>query len=177
MSIHKRLYDRRIELGMRMQDVATACNLKAWQTVQSWENGLAAPTRARMPLVAKALGVSEDFLRNGYSATELSEKQKAWLSVLTELSESDYQDILAIVSERKEKNQRAIEGVKELLRKLRPIANGSDATLADEERQIMQLILNFSASRPVGKMQIEETAKATKAQADLMKAKVSKKAA
>lgn len=47
-----------------MLDLATAVGLKSYQAVQQWET-TTAPNRKRAPLVAKALGVSENYLVTG----------------------------------------------------------------------------------------------------------------
>lgn len=59
-----------------MEELATKIGVR-WQTVQQWEksNGTA-PNRKRMPAVAKALGLSQEYLVSGkntsYSVTEPS---------------------------------------------------------------------------------------------------------
>ena len=48
-----------------MEDLAALVGVKAWQTVQQWENSGTAPSRKRLPMVAKVLGKTQEFLLNG----------------------------------------------------------------------------------------------------------------
>lgn len=69
MDIHHRIKARRTELGMSMQDLATAVGLKSWQAVQQWEKPDSeegtAPRRARLKMVADALKVTPEWLQFG----------------------------------------------------------------------------------------------------------------
>jgi transcriptional regulator with XRE-family HTH domain len=66
MTINKRIKDRREALGLTMQELATAIEVKAWQTVQQWEKeGGTAPKRSRLEKVAKVLKVSPEWLITG----------------------------------------------------------------------------------------------------------------
>lgn len=64
MSIHKRIRERRQELGLTLMEVARRCGLSAWTTVQHWERKTA-PTRMRLPKVAEVLEVTEEWLLTG----------------------------------------------------------------------------------------------------------------
>src|SRR5690606_11953954 len=44
---------------------AELVGVKAWQTVQQWENGSTAPSRKRLEKVAEVLGVSPEYLSQG----------------------------------------------------------------------------------------------------------------
>ncbi|CAM2142614.1 putative HTH-type transcriptional regulator SinR [Pararobbsia alpina] len=71
MDIHDRIKQKRLEKGMSMQELATACGLKGYQAVQQWEKSDGtAPTRTRMPRVAEALGVSQEWLQFGVETTD-----------------------------------------------------------------------------------------------------------
>ena len=72
-TIHSRIKKRRQELGLSQPQLAEACGV-TYQTVQQWENEpdpnnpktlSTAPSRRRMPRVAAALGVTEEWLRTG----------------------------------------------------------------------------------------------------------------
>jgi transcriptional regulator with XRE-family HTH domain len=66
MSIHQRIKDRRLALGMSMAQLATESGVKSWQTVQQWEReGGTAPKRARLQAVAAALEVTQEWLLTG----------------------------------------------------------------------------------------------------------------
>lgn len=74
-TIHSRIKQRRQELGLSQTQLAEACGVK-YQTVQQWEKDpdpdnpktlSTAPSRRRMPKVADALGVTEEWLRTGTS--------------------------------------------------------------------------------------------------------------
>jgi SOS-response transcriptional repressor LexA len=65
MTIHARLKQRREELGLTMEAVAEALNVRAWQTVQQWENGTTAPQRKRLPDVAKLYATTVEWLLTG----------------------------------------------------------------------------------------------------------------
>lgn len=66
MSIHSRIKQRRLELGLTSHSALAALVGVSWQTVQLWEKeGGTAPNRSRLPVVAKALGVSQEWLTSG----------------------------------------------------------------------------------------------------------------
>lgn len=48
-----------------MEKVAELVGVKAWQTVQQWENGNTAPSRKRLEKVAEVLGVTPEYLSQG----------------------------------------------------------------------------------------------------------------
>lgn len=69
MSIHEEIKRRREVKGWSHERLAAEVSelqgLKkplAWQTVQQWENGKSAPTRKRLPYVARALGCTPEDL-------------------------------------------------------------------------------------------------------------------
>lgn len=65
-SIHDRIKERRTALKLSMEDLAAKVDARSWQTVQQWEKqGGTAPSRKRLPLVAKALDVSVNWLISG----------------------------------------------------------------------------------------------------------------
>lgn len=64
-SIHSRIKDKRLALGLSMEDLAKKVDVKSWQTVQQWENGTTGPSRKRVALVADALMVSQAWLLTG----------------------------------------------------------------------------------------------------------------
>lgn len=64
-TIHQRIKQRREDLGMSMTELTVLTGLGAWQTVQQWENGATAPSRANLPAVAKALNVTTQWLMAG----------------------------------------------------------------------------------------------------------------
>lgn len=65
-SIHDRIKERRTALKLSMEDLAAKVDARSWQTVQQWEKqGGTAPSRKRLPLVAKALDVSVNWLLTG----------------------------------------------------------------------------------------------------------------
>lgn len=57
-----RIKQRRIDLGLSMAQVAKACGVKAWQTVQQWENGETEPRRSRIAALSAVLQCSEESL-------------------------------------------------------------------------------------------------------------------
>ena len=63
--IHSRIKRRRLELGLSMEVLAKAADLKSWQAVQQWENGTTAPKRKRLEKVATALKTSSEYLLSG----------------------------------------------------------------------------------------------------------------
>lgn len=66
MSIHRRIKERRIALGMNSHRALAALLGVSWQTVQLWEKeGGTAPNRGRIGLVAEVLRVSVAWLQNG----------------------------------------------------------------------------------------------------------------
>lgn len=69
-TIHTRIKRLRGEAGLSMQALAAAVGLKAWQAVQQWENGETAPSRARLPKVAKALSTTPEYLLSGVIQSE-----------------------------------------------------------------------------------------------------------
>lgn len=53
-----------------MEKVAELVGVKAWQTVQQWENGNTAPSRKRLEKVAEVLGVTPEYLLQGTGPEE-----------------------------------------------------------------------------------------------------------
>ena len=71
MTIHQRIKERRLALGMKShQALAERVGVK-WQTVQLWEKeeGGTAPNRNRMPAVAAALETTAEWLIFGDQGT------------------------------------------------------------------------------------------------------------
>lgn len=64
-TIHTRIRAAREAKGFSMEQLAALVGVKAWQTVQQWENGNTAPARKRLSIVAKVLEKTPDFLLNG----------------------------------------------------------------------------------------------------------------
>ncbi|MBY0243025.1 MAG: helix-turn-helix domain-containing protein [Burkholderiaceae bacterium] len=66
MSIHRRIKERRLALGMTSHQALADRIGVSWQTVQLWEKeGGTAPNRSRIEKVAKELGVTPAWLLNG----------------------------------------------------------------------------------------------------------------
>lgn len=66
MSIHQRIRDRRIALGLNSQEALAKLVGVTWQTVQQWEKeGGTAPNRNRIKKVAEVLEVTPGWLQNG----------------------------------------------------------------------------------------------------------------
>ncbi|MDS1142415.1 LexA family transcriptional regulator [Pusillimonas sp. SM2304] len=64
-TIHDRIKSARVAKGFSMEKVAELVGVKAWQTVQQWENGGTAPKRKRLEKVAEVLDVTVDHLLQG----------------------------------------------------------------------------------------------------------------
>src|SRR3546814_444922 len=66
MSIHQRIKERRLKLGLTMKDLAKASGASSWQTVQQWEKeDGTAPKRLRLEKVAEALQTTPEYLLSG----------------------------------------------------------------------------------------------------------------
>lgn len=66
MSIHSRIKERRLALGMTSHQALAERLGVSWQTVQLWEKeGGTAPNRNRIDKVAQELGVTTAWLMNG----------------------------------------------------------------------------------------------------------------
>lgn len=67
MSIHQRIRERRLALGLSSQKALASLLEVSWQTVQLWEKevGGTAPKRGRIEKVAQVLGVTVGWLQNG----------------------------------------------------------------------------------------------------------------
>lgn len=66
MSIHQRIRDRRIALGLSSHQALATLVGVSWQTVQLWEKeGGTAPNRSRIGKVAEVLGVTSNWLQSG----------------------------------------------------------------------------------------------------------------
>ena len=78
MSIHSRIKERRLAMGLNShQALADLLNV-SWQTIQLWEKeGGTAPNRSRLPLVAKVLKVSEEWLVSGKGDLGGNEKSRS----------------------------------------------------------------------------------------------------
>lgn len=63
-TIHERIKEQRMRLGMSLEQVAEKLNV-TYQTVQQWENGRAGPKRTRIGQLAALLGVTEQYLMTG----------------------------------------------------------------------------------------------------------------
>ena len=68
-SIHDRINERRVALKMSMESLAAEIGC-TWQTIQQWENGKTAPSRKRLPLVAKALQTTTAYLQGNTDIIE-----------------------------------------------------------------------------------------------------------
>tara|TARA_R100000655_G_scaffold64330_2_gene102850 strand:+ start:219 stop:845 length:627 start_codon:yes stop_codon:yes gene_type:complete len=64
-NIHERIKAARDAKGFSMQKLAELLGIKAWQTIQQWENGGTAPKRKRLEQVANILGVTVEYLLQG----------------------------------------------------------------------------------------------------------------
>lgn len=66
MSIHQRIKERRLALGLNSHKALAELVGVSWQTVQLWEKeGGTAPKRGRIEKVAEVLGVTTGWLQNG----------------------------------------------------------------------------------------------------------------
>lgn len=76
MNIHRRIRERRLELGLSMEALAELVDVRAWQTIQQWEreDGGTAPKRERLKKVAEALRTTPEYLLFG-SPPPLPENQ------------------------------------------------------------------------------------------------------
>ena len=73
MSIHQRIRERRLALGLPSHQALADLVGVSWQTVQLWEKeGGTAPNRGRIKKVAEVLGVTPEWLQHGVA----SEKQE-----------------------------------------------------------------------------------------------------
>nr|WP_181885394.1 helix-turn-helix domain-containing protein [Trinickia dinghuensis] len=70
MNIHRRIRDRRLELGLSMEALAELVGVRAWQTIQQWEkeDGGTAPKRDRLKKVSEALRTTPEYLLFGSPA-------------------------------------------------------------------------------------------------------------
>ncbi|WP_368640450.1 XRE family transcriptional regulator [Castellaniella ginsengisoli] len=64
-SIHERIKAARLAKGLSMEALAPLVGVKAYQTVQQWENGSTAPSRKRLERVANVLGTTVEYLLQG----------------------------------------------------------------------------------------------------------------
>lgn len=70
MSINRRIKERRLAMGFSSHQALADAIGVSWQTVQQWEKeDGTAPNRSRIDSVAKALGVSAEWLRSGSGET------------------------------------------------------------------------------------------------------------
>ena len=69
-TIHSRLKAAREKKELSMEALAKLVGVKAWQTVQQWENGSTAPSRKRLLQVASILGVSTEYLMFGADSSD-----------------------------------------------------------------------------------------------------------
>jgi transcriptional regulator with XRE-family HTH domain len=75
MSIHSRIKERRLALGMTSHKALADRVGVSWQTVQLWEKeGGTAPNRSRVEKVASTLGVTVSWLINGDEELALAER-------------------------------------------------------------------------------------------------------
>lgn len=64
-TIHERIKRARLAKDLSMEALAGKVGLKAYQTIQQWENGSTAPSRKRLEKVAGVLGVTVEYLLQG----------------------------------------------------------------------------------------------------------------
>jgi transcriptional regulator with XRE-family HTH domain len=88
MSINQRIRERRSALGLTLNEVARACGLSAWQTVQAWERD-SAPTRKKLDRVAEVLQVSPEWLLTGRG-----QQERELVSAFSELSGTEAQLVM-----------------------------------------------------------------------------------
>ncbi|MHA3905174.1 XRE family transcriptional regulator [Castellaniella sp. WN] len=69
-TIHDRIKQARQAKGLSMEKMADLLGLKAYQTIQQWENGKTAPSRKRLMDVARVLGVTPEHLSLGTEPDE-----------------------------------------------------------------------------------------------------------
>lgn len=63
MDIHKRIKQKRLDLGLSMKELAERIGVSSWQTVQQWEKeDGTAPSRKRLQKVAEVLKTTEEWL-------------------------------------------------------------------------------------------------------------------
>jgi transcriptional regulator with XRE-family HTH domain len=144
MSIHKRIKARRVELGMSMKTLAVMCGYSSWQTVQQWETeGGTAPKRSKLPRVAKALRVTEEWLSTGHH-----QSKDVGVLRLTELSPFESKLVLLCRSLSDDKRE-------ELLATANNLANQEESQAAEKLKKtaINKAIGNLQSKQGVGKGQ------------------------
>lgn len=76
MTIHTRIKQRRLALGLSMDALAKLVGVKSWQTIQQWEkeddSGGTAPKRVRLKQVADALLVTQEWLSTGNDGDKMT---------------------------------------------------------------------------------------------------------
>jgi transcriptional regulator with XRE-family HTH domain len=157
MDIHKRIKQRRLELGMTQEQLAKAVGMGGAQAAQKWESGWSAPTRSRMPIVAKVLQVTEEWLVTGREYDQsISPKHHAWLELLDYLSEDDIAEFTAMIKERQARNKRFLES--QIIKPRSPNAKkiADEPELTPEE---IELIRSYRKAPPIGKNLIQTSAR------------------
>jgi len=86
-----------------MQDLAAACGVNSWQSIQQWESGKTSPKLGRFTRLAKALGVSESELlgdASGSKSLNMREADKK-KSRITDEHREESRRLKAIYDQRK----------------------------------------------------------------------------
>ena len=102
-SIHQRIRRLRLARNMSMQDLAAACGVNSWQSIQQWESGKTSPKLGRFTRLAKALGVSESELlgdASGSKSLNMREADKK-KSRITDEHREESRRLKAIYDQRK----------------------------------------------------------------------------
>jgi transcriptional regulator with XRE-family HTH domain len=85
-TIHTRIKERRLALGLSMQQLAEMSGVSSWQTVQQWEKeDGTAPKRGRLDAVAAALETTPEALMFG-DEEERAQRKKLVANALLEAS-------------------------------------------------------------------------------------------
>ena len=135
MSIHSRIKERRLELGLSSHSALAALVGVSWQTVQLWEKeGGTAPNRSRLPVVAKALGVSPEWLLSGDKphSQGLTLVPNAEPSASTDLAHAITDEIIEMIILYQQSGRRAQENILDFVRSAAKGTRGHWVRAADE---------------------------------------------
>jgi transcriptional regulator with XRE-family HTH domain len=149
MDIHQRIKQRRMALGMTMKDLAELCGAKSYQTVQLWEKREGtAPTRQRLPNVAKALKTTESWLLTGEENDALGDKRREWLDLLEDLSTEDIMEFAALIKKRQDRNRAFLREHEAINGRVRPgkLLAPADVASNNNEEELALIKLFRSAN-------------------------------
>ncbi len=89
MNVNNKLKDRRLELGLTLEEVGTIVGVGK-STVRKWETGaIENMKRDKIALLAKALKVSPAFIMGLEDSNPIDEKSEKYSPALTEKDEKD----------------------------------------------------------------------------------------